>query len=148
MDHIYKHFSDKSKKCLSVVICVLAPAYTCLCRDLKYLLKFRYSILVDLNGTGFLTVFLGRSATLSYIWKIHHKNERFLRLVAHIFTKISQNVCLVNTHIFMYWHARCNCKLWSTFFVLLRIFGYFHTLLTIIHVWSALYSPNFHRSCV
>ena len=58
MDHIYKHVSDNSKKCLSVgnsgilsvivvVVCVLAPAYTSLCRGLEYLLKVRYIILVD-----------------------------------------------------------------------------------------------------
>ena len=43
MDHIYKHISDKSKKCLSVVVvCVLAPAYTSLFRVLKYSPKVRY----------------------------------------------------------------------------------------------------------
>ena len=49
---IYKHVSDKTKKCLSVgnfgiqtIVCVLAPTYT-LCRSLKYLLKVRYIILI------------------------------------------------------------------------------------------------------
>ena len=87
---LYKHVSYKSKKCLSVgnarissvgnfgilsvvvvvVVCVLAPAYTSLCRGLKYSPKVRYIILVDPNGVGFLifeTVFLDRSATLSYV---------------------------------------------------------------------------------
>ena len=41
------------------------------------------------------------------------KNERHLSLVAHSFTKLSQNVCLINTHILIYWHARCDCKLWK-----------------------------------
>ena len=26
--------------------------------------------------------------------------------------------------------------------------GYFHTLLTAIHVWSVVSTPNFHRLCV
>ena len=59
--------------CLSVVVCVLAPAYTSLCRGLKYLPKVRYIILVDPLWARFLifeTVFLGRSATLPYVWKI------------------------------------------------------------------------------
>ena len=50
--------------------CVLAPAYTSLCRGLEYLLKVRYIIVVDLNGARFLifeAVFLGRSATLPYV---------------------------------------------------------------------------------
>ena len=71
-----------SSSSLSVVY-VLAPAYTSLCRDLKYLPKVRYIILVDLLWAGFLifeTVFLGRSATLPYAWKIHHKNEWHLCL--------------------------------------------------------------------
>ena len=64
MDHIYKYVSNKSKKCLSVsnsgnmyvcrvyrlhmfFIFAIAPAYTRLCRGLKYLLDVRYIILVD-----------------------------------------------------------------------------------------------------
>ena len=42
------------------------------------------------------------------------KNERHLSLVTHSFTKLSQNVCLIDTHILMYRHARCDCKLWNT----------------------------------
>ena len=47
---IYKHVSDKSKKYMSVgnsgilsvvVVCVLNPAYTSLCKDLEYLPKVR-----------------------------------------------------------------------------------------------------------
>ena len=55
---IYKHESDKNKKCLSVdnsgilfVVCSEFTAYTCLCRDLKYLLKVGYIILVFPNVT-------------------------------------------------------------------------------------------------
>ena len=43
--------------------------------------------------------------------KKYHKNKRHLRLVAHIVTKLSQNVYLINTHILIYRYARCNCKL-------------------------------------
>ena len=38
-----------------------------------------------------------------------------LCLVAHIFTQLSKNVCLINTHILVYQHARYDCKLWSAF---------------------------------
>ena len=100
-----------------VVICVLAPAYTSVCRGLKYSPKARYIIVVDPLWDRYLifeTVFLGRSATLPYVWKIHHKNEQNFCLVAHNFDKFSQNVCLVNTYILIYWHARYDCKLWNT----------------------------------
>ena len=63
---IYKHVSDKSKKCLSLVILkfclssvavvivhVLAPAYTSLSRSLDYLSKVRYNIVIDPLRDGF-----------------------------------------------------------------------------------------------
>ena len=118
----------------SSVVCVLAPAYTSSCRGLKCLPKVRYIILVDPLWARFLiftTLFLGRSAALPYIWKIHHKNERHLRLVAPIFTKLSQSVYPINIHFFIYWHARCDCKLWNA-----------------IHVWIAVTLPNFHWLCI
>ena len=64
---IFKHVSDKSKKCLSV-ICGQLPAYPILYRAPKYLLKVPYIILVVTNVAKFLifdTVFLGRMATLA-----------------------------------------------------------------------------------
>ena len=61
------HVSDNyCKKCLSVgysgilfaiVVRVFAPAYTRLCRGLKYLLKVRYIIVGDPNGAGFFRSF-------------------------------------------------------------------------------------------
>ena len=57
---------------VGVVVCVLAPAYTSLCRGLEYWQKVRYIIVVDPNGAAFLivgTIFLGRTATLPYVWK-------------------------------------------------------------------------------
>ena len=78
---------------------------------MKSLLKV-YIVLVVLNLAGFLifeTVFLGSSTTLCL--KKYHKSERHLRLMTHIFTKLSQNVCLVNTHILVYQHARCGREL-------------------------------------
>ena len=107
-----------------VLICVIF-----LCRSLKYLIKISYSIQDYPNDAGVLvfeTLCLGRSKTLSYVWKIYHKNERHLCLVAHSFTKISQIMCLINTHILIYLHARCNCKLWKalSFYC---VFGYFRS---------------------
>ena len=42
------------------------------------------------------------------------------------FTKLSQNVCLINTHILIYWHARCICKFWKAlwFYCVFRVFSY------------------------
>ena len=59
----------------------------------------------------FETLCLGRSKTLSYIWKKYHKNERHLCLVWHSFTKLSQNVSNWYKHFDIY--ARGDCKLWN-----------------------------------
>ena len=99
----YKHVSEKSMKFLSVgypgilsVIC-------------------RRHLLFVFAWAGFLisnTIFCHRMETLTYVWKLYHKNEQHLRLEAHIFIKLLQNLYLINKHILKYWHARCNCKLW------------------------------------
>ena len=67
-----------------------------------------------------------RAGQLPYVWKMYSKNEQHLRLVAHIFTKLSQNVCLINTNILMYQHARCDCKLWKAlwFYWVFCVFSY------------------------
>ena len=41
----------------SSYVCVLAPAYTSLCRDLEYVPKVRYIIIVDPQWNGFLGYF-------------------------------------------------------------------------------------------
>ena len=122
-------------RCLSSV-CVLASAYTSFCRE--YLPKVRYIILVDLNGDRFS----GHFNNTTYVWKIPHNDELHLRLVVHIFTKLSQNLYLVNKHTSIHWHARC-----GTPFSFLRFFGYFHSFFTTIHVWITVSLPNFHRLC-
>ena len=114
---IYKHISDKSKKCLSgilsiVVDCVFTPAYTSLCRGLKYLLKVRYIILDPLRD----------------VWKIKSQKWAVFAFGSHILTKLSQNVCLNNTHIWIwiYWHATCDCNLWNAlwFYCIYKVFSY------------------------
>ena len=52
------------------------------------------------------------------------KNERHLSLVTHSFSRLSQSVCLINTHILIYCHARYICKLWKVF-DFITFFGYF-----------------------
>ena len=97
------------------VICVLTPAYSGLCRGLEYSLKIQCIILVDPNIAVILifkTLCLGRSKTLPYVWK-KISQERHLRLVSHIFTKLSQIVCLINVHILICQHAKCDCRLWN-----------------------------------
>ena len=44
--------------------------------------------------------------------KNYHKKERHFYLITLCFSKLSQNMCPINTHILLYWYARCNCKLW------------------------------------
>ena len=87
--------------------------------------------------------FLGRLATLSNVKKKCHKNERHLWcLVAHIFTKHSQNVNLINFDILI-------CQMWLQ--VMERpwfyyVFRYFHTKFTTTHVRIIVFSPNFHKT--
>ena len=50
------------------------------------------------------------------------------RLVERIFTKHSQNVCLINIHILTYWHARCAAS-YGRSFDFIAFFGHFHILL-------------------
>ena len=68
---------------------------------------------------------LGRSKSLYYVWKKYRKNERHLCLEAQFFTKLSQNVCLINTHILIYWYAKYNNKLWKAlwFYFVFRVFS-------------------------
>ena len=97
----YKHVSDKSKKYLSVGnsgalsavgVCVFAPTHTRLCKGLNHSPNDRFSRPFSWTGR--------QHCPMSE--KQNHKNERHLRLVAYIFTKFSQNVCLINTHTLIY----------------------------------------------
>ena len=59
---------------------------------------------------------------------LRSQNERHLCLVSHSFTKHSQNVCLINIHILIYWYAQHNCMLWKALWyycVFLCIFLHF-----------------------
>ena len=63
--------------------------------------------------------------------KKYSKNERHLCLVRHSFNKISQNMCLINTHILVYRYARCNFSLWNAPWFYCVFFWVFF-----IHNWS------------
>ena len=103
------------------VVSVLISDYISLCRGLEYLLKARFIILVDPNGAKFLI--------FKTVFWVGHKNKRYLRFATHIFTKLSQNMCLVNTQFFIYWYVRCDCKLWNVLWFYCVFFGIF------IHYW-------------
>ena len=96
----------------------------------------------------FETLCLGRSKNLHYVWKKLHKNEKHLCLIAYIFTKISQNACLINLYILINHYARFNCKLRKVIWFYCVFLGYFHTFLMTIHVWKVVSPPNFHRLCI
>ena len=103
---IHKQKSYKNQKCMSVILkfCLSSvwnelPAYIRLCGGSERLLK------IANWTTNLQQCFL---TDWQHCSKKYHKNERHLRLVTHIFSKLSQNVCLFNTHILIYWHARCN----------------------------------------
>ena len=109
-------------------VCVLAPAYTSLCRGLEYLLKVRYIILVVLNGAGFLifnTIFVTG-------WEYCPVSENNIIKMSgncvwyHIFTKLLKYVYLTNKYIFIYQHATCDCMLWNAhwFYCVFLVFSY------------------------
>ena len=111
-------------------VCITSTAYTSLCRGLKYLLKIGY-IILDYSGEAeFLisyTVFLLQDGKTSLCLKIiSQKYLQYLRLVTHSFTKLSQYMCSVNTHILMYQYDRGDCKLWNTlrFYSVFWVFSY------------------------
>ena len=125
---IYKHVSDNSKKCLSVVnfgllsvvvvvvVCSAFLAYISICRGLEKLLKITFIIWNHPNVAGFLifnTVFFAGRQHCPMSENENNKNERHFCLISCIFTKLSQNVCLINTHILIHRYVRCDCKLWS-----------------------------------
>ena len=94
-----------------VIVVCLCPAYTSLCTGLEYLLKVRYITVVNANnGAGFLifnTGFMG--------WK-NTAPEKYITKMGDICVwcgiylhQTFKNVYLVNTHIFTYRHAKCNC---------------------------------------
>ena len=85
-----------------------------------------------------LKLCLGSSKTLPYVFKKYHKNERHLWLLAHFIAKLSQNKYLIIKQILIYQYVRCDCKLWNAIWFYC-VFGYFHTLLTIINVRSSEY---------
>ena len=55
-----------------------------------------------------------------------YKNEWRLCLETYIITKLSQPVFLINTHILIYSHARCDHKLWTAkwFYYIFWVFSY------------------------
>ena len=61
---------------------------------------FTKTVLTWLNF-WFLRLFVWAGWKHCPMFEKHHKNERHLCLETHIFTKHSQNVCLINVH--MYW---------------------------------------------
>ena len=69
-----------------------------------------------------------------YVWKKYHKNELHSCLVTHRLTKLSQNLYLINTHIFMYRYARCSCNLWISpwFDCVFWVFSYFFKLSLVV----------------
>ena len=95
---------------LSIVFSAL-NAYNSLYRDLKSLQKYLVLFENILTWPDFLfsILFFGQIVNIAtYDWKLFHKNGPLLFLVTHIFTKRSQIVCLIHTHILIYWHVRCN----------------------------------------
>ena len=136
----------------SVILSVVYHLWTAsslpqLIGDLEHLLKVRYIILVMPNVPGFL------NSNTVFSWKHCHMCENNITnmnsnfcLVRHIASPNFHRLCLVNTHILVYWYARCDWKLWKATWFYLGIFlGIFIHYWQHIHIWSVLSSPNCHR---
>ena len=95
----------------------------------KYLLKNTvfYPIL-SLRGRifDFWDSLFGQVKNIALCQKKYHKNVQQLCLVTHSFAQLSQNVCLINTHILINWYARCNCKIWKVlwFYSIFLVFSH------------------------
>ena len=76
-------------------------------------MHFPYNIFKKCIALDFLDSLFGQVKNIALYLKIISKIERHLCLVTHTFTKLSQNVYLINTYILMYCYARCSCKLWK-----------------------------------
>ena len=61
----------------------------------------------------FRDIVFGKVKNIAICLKKYHKSEWHLYLVRHNFTKLSQNMCLIDTHILIYRYSRCDCKLWN-----------------------------------
>ena len=113
----------QNKKFLSVVfvVCSASTGYIRLCIGFKYLIKIPFLSKIILKWLAFW------SSRLFLFWlKKYYKNDH-LCLVVHSFTKLSLNVCLINTHILMYRYAWCDRMLWNIPFDFIAFFGYFYT---------------------
>ena len=90
------------------VLCSASTAYTGLFRGLKYLLKVRYIIPNHPNVARFLIfeTFFEQSKNIGLCLNLSEKYIKnfkgHLSLVKHSFTKLSNNVCLINTHILIH----------------------------------------------
>ena len=117
---------------MSVIDCVLAPAFTSLCKSLKYSPKVRYIILIVDFRNGLSGQFGNTALCL--------ENKITRHLVAHIFIKFSQNVSLINIYILIYRHARYDCILWNALWFY-NIFGHFfmHYYWTFMSEWLYLH---------
>ena len=96
---------------MSVVVYSVSAAYTNLWWGLKYLLKVPFIIQNYPNMVGFL-IFKTLCDIALYLKK-YQKNDRHLCLVWYNFTKLSQNMCLINANILIYQYARLDSKLWN-----------------------------------
>ena len=95
----------------------LLPAYTSFCSGLEYLLKIRDIILVDSNVTWFL---------ISSVFWAGWQNCLLSEKISQKYTTFLSNVCLINTHILIYQHARCNSMLWNSLWFYTVFFDYFY----------------------
>ena len=136
MDH-------KSKKCMSVGNSRILSSVSSLQPTLAYVEGWNiHQKLGILSIFDFWSRLSGQFGNIALCLGKNHKHLRHLRLVAHIFTKFSQTVCLINIHISIYRHTRCDRMLWNAlwFYNIFLAFSY------ITIDCSCLYCcpPNFH----
>ena len=74
-----------------------------------------YKKVKKFHSVSFFSIFSGIlydcCQLCSNFTKIYHKSKRNLSLVVCIFTKFSEIMCLISTHISEYRHAKCDYRL-------------------------------------
>ena len=109
--------------CLSVVQLVylsVAPGYI-VCLSRQGILYYRGPIF------DYWDSLFGQGKNIALCLKMISKTLTAFEFGCTLLQQILQNVWLINTHILIYWHVRCNCELWKAlwFYCVFWVFSYF-----------------------
>ena len=68
---------------------------------------------IVLTKPDFWDSLFGQEKNIALCLKKYRKNGLHLRLVAYVSNKLFQIMGLINVHISVYQHAKCDCRIWK-----------------------------------